>query len=53
MFETKTKLQLCLISMSGMKTTTPWETTPIAKQTNKTNLPLYPFYGNKTITTIS
>ena len=39
--------------MPNMQTTTPWETTtPIAKQKNKTHLTLYPFDGNKTITTM-
>ena len=53
-FEAKTKLQLCLVSMPNMETTAPWETTTaIAKETNKTYLPVYLFDGNKTITTIS
>ena len=53
-FEAKTQLQLCFVSMPNMETTAPWETTTaIAKQTNKTYLPMYLFDGNKTITTIS
>ena len=52
-FEAKTKLQLSLVSIPNMEITTHWEKkTPIAKQTNKTHLLLYPFEENKTLTTI-
>lgn len=53
MFEAKTNLKVCLVSMGNMETNNTFsKKIPMPKQTNRRQLILYPFVVNKTLTTI-